>query len=100
MNDTWDGFVKKAAAWITANPGHADIEVLQQATTSADRLRHTKIKKIRHLICAVLDCSKPWEVVVGQAIGTLRKEDLANSNMLIDFLGAEMVRNVIFRDAA
>jgi hypothetical protein len=47
-----------------------------------------------------LECRKPWEVVVGQAIGALTKEDLANSNMLIDFLGMEMVSDVIFRDAA
>jgi ABC-type branched-subunit amino acid transport system ATPase component len=100
MKTTWDGFVEKAAAWIAANPNHADNAMLGQATASIDRLRHTKIKKIRLLICAVLDCRKPWEVVVGQAIGALTKEDLANSNMLIDFLGAEMVSDIIFRGAA
>ncbi|MDV5823066.1 AAA family ATPase [Sphingobium naphthae] len=98
MNASWDGFVEKAAAWIAANPGHADIGMLQQATASGDRLRHTKIKKIRQLICAVLDCKKPWEVVVGQAIGTLTKNDLTNSNMLVAFLGTEMVSNIIFRE--
>lgn len=98
MNTSWNGFVEKAAAWIAANPGHADIVMLQQVTASGDRLRHTKIKKIRQLICAVLDCRKPWEVVVGQAIGALTKNDLQNSNMLIAFLGTEMVRDVIFRE--
>ena len=100
MNTTWNSFIEKATTWITANPNHAEIEILKQATASTDRLRHTKIKKIRQLICAVLECRKPWEVVVGQAIGALTKEDLANSNMLIDFLGMEMVSDVIFRDAA
>lgn len=98
MNTTWDGFVEKAGAWIAAHPHHADIGMLQQAIASADRLRHTKIKNIRQLICAVLDCRKPWEVVVGRAIGALTKNDLANSNMLIAFLGAEMVGDVIFRE--
>jgi ABC-type branched-subunit amino acid transport system ATPase component len=98
MNTSWDDFVGKAAAWIAANPDHADIEMLQQVTESDDRFRHTKIKKIRQLICAVLDCRKPWEVVVGQAIGALTKNDLTNSNMLIDFLGIEMVGDVIFRE--
>lgn len=45
------------------------------------------------------ESKKPWEVVVGQAIGGLTCEDLASSNMLIDFLGAEMVSDVIFRNA-
>ena len=97
MKTSWAGFIEKVAVWIVENPGHADIEMLQQLAASDDRLRHTKIKKIRQLICAVLDCKKPWEVVVGQAIGGLTKTDLTTSNMLIDFLGSEMVGEVIFR---
>ena len=73
--------------------------MLRQVTKSTDRFRHTKIKKIRQLICAILDCRKPWEVVVGQAIGSLTSEDFENSGMLIDFLGKEMVVDVIIRNA-
>lgn len=97
MGTSWDGFVEKAATWIEANPDHADIEMLGQLTESNDRFQHKKIKKIRQLICAVLDCRKPWEVVVGQAIGALTKNDPTSPNMLVDFLGPEMVEDVIFR---
>lgn len=41
-----------------------------------------------------------WEVVVGQAIGALTKEERENSTMLIDFLAAKMVSNIIFRGTA
>ncbi|WP_210422126.1 AAA family ATPase [Microvirga ossetica] len=100
MGTTWEGFVAAAMKWVGENPEHPDRTLITELAGSDDRLRHKKIKKIRQLVCAVLECKKPWEVVVGQAIGALRNEDLANSNMLISFLGAEMVSDVIFRNAA
>lgn len=90
-------FIQKAAIWIDANPNRREISLLQDAITSDDRLRHQKIKKIRLIICPILDNHKPWEVVVGQAIGTLKESDLESPNMLISFLGAEMVKDIIFR---
>lgn len=100
MGTNWDGFIAAATKWGAANPTHPDRDLLKELAESEDRLRHKKIKKIRQLVCAALECKKPWEVVVGQAIGTLTREDLANSNMLVDFLGTELVSDVIFRDVA
>ena len=100
MGTTWDGFVAAATKWVGENPMHQDIAIVQELAASEDRLRHKKIKKIRQLVCAILECKKPWEVVMGQAIGGLTREDFANSNMLVDFLGADMVGDIIFRDAA
>jgi predicted ATPase len=100
MGTTWEGFVATATQWVVENPTHSDITFIKELTESEDRLRHIKIKKIRQLVCAVVGCKKPWEVVVGQAIGGLTIEDLANSNMLVAFLGVEMVNNIIFRGAA
>ncbi|AEH86028.1 conserved hypothetical protein [Mesorhizobium opportunistum WSM2075] len=100
MGTTWEGFVAAALKWEAENQGHADRTLINELAESNDRLRHKKIKKVRQLVCAVLECKKPWEVVVGQAIGALTNEDLASSNMLIDFLGAEMVSDIIFRNGA
>lgn len=99
MGTTWAGFVAKATQWADDNPTHRDFASVQDLAGSTDRLRHKKIKDIRQLVCAIVGCKKPWEVVVGQAIGALTKEDVTGSNMLIAFLGPEMVRDVIFRDA-
>ncbi|ENM5537183.1 ATP-binding protein, partial [Escherichia coli] len=99
MNVTWVEFVDAAKKWVEDNQTHSDIALIAKLMESNDRLRHKKIKKIRQLVCAIVECKKPWEVVVGQAIGALTREDLENSNMLIDFLGGEMVSDVIFRDA-
>jgi hypothetical protein len=100
MGANWDGFVAAAAKWVGENPKHPDKVHIEELAASNDRLRHKKIKKVRQLICAVLGCRKPWEVVVGQSIGALTSDELATPNMLIDFLGAEMVGEVIFRATA
>jgi ABC-type transporter Mla maintaining outer membrane lipid asymmetry ATPase subunit MlaF len=100
MGTTWEGFVAAAAKWVGDNPAHRDLALVKELAASDDRLQHKKVKKIRQLVCAVLECRKPWEVVVGQAIGALTNEDLANSNMLVSFLGVEMVSDIIFRNAA
>ena len=98
MNKTWEEFITAAEQWVHANATHRDLANVQQLISSPDRLRHTKIKDIRQLICAMLKCSKPWEVVVGQAIGNLTREDLDVGNMLVDYLDPAMLREVVFRE--
>ena len=100
MGTTWEGLVDATSKWLASNPKHRDLALVEEIIGSFDRLRHKKIKQIRQLICAVVECRKPWEVVVGQAIGALTKEDLGSPNMLVDFLGAEMTREIIVRNAS
>ncbi|GEO99032.1 AAA family ATPase [Methylobacterium haplocladii] len=100
MGRTWEDFVAAAMEWVCKNPEHRDVKLIEELAGSDNRLQHKKIKKIRQLICAILMCKKPWEVVVGQAIGALTNEDLTNSNMLIAFLGAGMASDIVFRNTA
>ncbi|WP_419790211.1 hypothetical protein, partial [Pseudomonas viridiflava] len=81
MGTTWEGFVVASTKWVRENPEHPDTAHIKELAESNDRLQHQKIKKIRQLVCAVLGCKKPWEVVVGQAIGSLTNNDLVDSNM-------------------
>lgn len=99
MNKTWQDFVAAAAQWADSNANHRDLASVQQLMASTDRLQHKKIKSIRQLICSILDCGKPWEVVVGQAIGALTIDDLNNGNMLVQYLDPAMLREVVFRRA-
>lgn len=98
MGTNWEKFVAATTEWVAKNADHPDVALLEELCRSGDRLRHKKIKKIRQLICAVIGCKKPWEVVVGQAMGALIDGDRATSNMLIEFLGEEMVSQIIFRE--
>jgi AAA ATPase domain len=98
MNTTSIDFVAKVHAWLGDNQDHKDSVLMRQLVTDGDRLRHQKIKDIRNLILAVAGSKKPWEVIVGQAIGAVGLGDLSNGNMLVDYLGAELVRNVVLRE--
>lgn len=99
MGTTWDDFVASALKWIGENSEHKSIDFMQQLIGSAVRLRHNKIKDLRHIICEIAGCKKPWEAVVGKAIAQLRREDVDTPNMLVDFLGKDLVDRVIFRGA-
>lgn len=98
MDTTWDGFITAAQAWIAVNSEHRDVARVQALIADPDRARHVKIKDIRTLVCAIVECKKPWEVVVGQAIARLKADDLESPNMLVDYLGADMLRDVVFRE--
>ena len=99
MSTTWEGLVAAGLSWVDDNQQHKDIALVYELVKSGDRLRHKKIKNIRQLVCTLVDCKKPWEVVIGQAVGALTNANTENGNMLVDFLGLEMVNDVIFRDA-
>jgi AAA domain, putative AbiEii toxin, Type IV TA system len=84
----WTDFQTSAANWIKENSDHRDKELIEKLVISKDRMRHEKIKQIRQLICAIANSKKPWEVVVGQAIGTLDTSSLATgSDNLANFIG-------------
>jgi ABC-type branched-subunit amino acid transport system ATPase component len=100
MDTTWEDFVAAAKKWVAEYPEHRDVALVEELIGSDDRLRHKKIKTIRQLVCALVECKKPWEVVVGQAVGALTHADLSNSNMLVDFLGLELVTDVVFRNGS
>ncbi len=97
MGASWREFIEKAKNWVIENPVHKDIDEIRCLIGSSDRQRHKKIKTIRQLICAILNCNKPWEVVVGQALGGIERSNLQEENMLVDFIGEELARDVILR---
>ena len=66
MRTTWEAFVAAASKWVADNPQHKDVALVDEIAKSGDRLRHMKVKEIRQLVCALANCNKPWEVVVGQ----------------------------------
>ncbi|MCR3937230.1 MULTISPECIES: AAA family ATPase [Aeromonas] len=75
LGKTWEEFKYTATSWLKENEKHKDSEKIQELIVSPTRLVNTKIKTIRQLICAICGSGKPWEVVVGQSIGSL---DISN----------------------
>ncbi len=93
----WVEFQSRANAWIDANSGHKDVALLQQLVDSDDRLRNAKIKSIRQLIVSVVGVSKPWEVVVGQALAGEIGGQVTSADpfALITFIGEDLGRGLL-----
>lgn len=71
LNTDWTQFQAATNRWMEQHPQHKDAELLRQLVAAPDRLRDTKIKPVRQLICAIAGFTKPWEFVLGQTIGNL-----------------------------
>lgn len=106
MNTDWPNFRALADKWLRANEEAAKANKTEQARfelvasliQSEDRLQHAKIKDIRNTVCVIAGCKKPWEVVVGQAIGAITPDDIAEITMIVDFIGQEAVSALLFRN--
>lgn len=102
MGLTWDEFINIASKRISEIGAEEHRDLLKKLISSKDRLRHENIKCLRDLILDIAKCKKEWEKVVGQSIGRLTCQDLTtyfdsdlNPNSLIDFLGVEVVKDVV-----
>lgn len=93
MGKTWDSFKDSADNWIKQNPHHCCVTTIQKLITSQDRMRNIKIKEIRQLICAICDYNKPWEVIVGQSIGSIDILDMPSGEFdLPTFIGIDATK--------
>lgn len=89
LGKTWDEFKTAAESWLSDNSEHKDVALISDLIHSNDRLRNTKVKAIRQLICSICGSQKPWEVVIGQAIGALDISNLPNGEYDIpNFIGS------------
>ncbi|MEY2483043.1 MAG: hypothetical protein QOK24_1571 [Verrucomicrobiota bacterium] len=96
LGKTWDEFKIAADAWLTDNETHKDREQIRALIASGHRLQNVKIKSIRQLICAIAGTTKPWEVVLGQAIGSLDPVSMPTGPFnLATFLGVEATRALL-----
>jgi ABC-type histidine transport system ATPase subunit len=96
---TWTEFVTASESWIAANDQHSHACLLRRLIESDERMRNEKIKQIRQLICTIARSKKPWEVVVGQAIGTLAPSALkAGQTSLASFIGHVATRTLLCLD--
>lgn len=93
----WVKFQGRASAWIEENKGHKDAALLQDLICSPDRLRNTKIKAVRQLIVSITGVTKPWEVVVGQALASVKGGASSSEDpfALLAFIGDEVTRGIL-----
>jgi AAA ATPase domain len=98
LGTDWSSFITLAKTWLTKNPEHRDCFLVQEMIESTDRLKQKNIKVIRSLIVNICGSQKPWEVVVGQTIGTIDEKNLPTELFSIcDFIGIEALQKLLGR---
>ncbi len=88
---TWDAVVDDAQKWMGTYGNHASFAAMKAfADSGFDRL-NADIKDVRNVLLALLGVSKPWEVLVGQAIATLASGKTQDGNhSLKAYLGKKL----------
>lgn len=81
--------------WLRNNPNHSHYAVMQSFKDGGYDRKMFNLKKIRNDLMGIFESSKPWEVVVGQAIATIEYVDNPASNSLQDYLGDKLVSNIL-----
>jgi predicted ATPase len=96
MGKPWALFKESAAEWVAQNPTHRDVSLVEKIVAAPDRLRDTKVKAIRQLICSIAGITKPWEVVVGQAIAAMdaSREPISETSLLT-FVGTQACKALL-----
>jgi energy-coupling factor transporter ATP-binding protein EcfA2 len=91
MNSSWDDFCNKAREYVTRMPEaqRNRIDMLTTLVDSPDRMRHYRIKDIRTLVCVILGSDKPWEVSLGQVIGSINNPLAENhgEHSIVSYIG-------------
>jgi hypothetical protein len=75
---------------------HAESEQMRLfADSGFDRL-NANVKEIRNILLAMLDVSRPWEVLVGQAVAEIVKGNaLASDHSLNIYLGEKVCADLL-----
>jgi predicted ATPase len=87
-------FVDAMERWVQSQPEHQANTVLREVVGDFSARRVLPIKDARNVIVALLDSSKPWEVIVGQLIAETADNEAGGANSVRAFLG-EPARSVL-----
>lgn len=98
VGSDWNAFTALVEHWAKINVGHQyHEEVAAFVAGGFERKRHD-IKDIRNILIGLVT-NKPWEVVVGQAIGQLTiQEHQHAAGSLRNFLGEKICHNLLKLD--
>jgi hypothetical protein len=97
---TWEHVIKGCKRWLETYADHPKRGNMQEfADTDFDRF-NGKLKEIRNILLAIIGVSRPWEVLVGQAIAELVNANADGNakpkpNSLRQYLGEKLCRELL-----
>lgn len=87
---SWCRMKIRIKKWLRDTPNHPKHSQMLEFSKTFDRRNH-KIKDLEVLFLYLAAKSKPWEVIVGQAIAHLNQSSSRGEGSLADFLGVKIV---------
>lgn len=94
LNSNWNSLKNAIAEWLKANPCHKHHPQMQAFADSGFDRRNHKIKDLRNDLMSLIGRSKPWDVAVGQVLGSLRRTDATDyerEGSIFTYLGRKTV---------
>ncbi|WP_305779116.1 AAA family ATPase [Nocardia nova] len=95
---TWQMVSERINEWISVNAGHPKYDDMKEFAEQGFPRKVADLKNIRMILAGqILASNKPWEVIVGQAIGSLaqRKIKSVSEHSLASYLGEEVMKNLL-----
>jgi predicted ATPase len=98
MGVSWADLKIKIDNWLDVNREHAHYSTMVNFQSGSYDRKNFKLKEIRNDLMGILECNKPWEVVVGQAIARMSVSNNAlDPDSLQGYLGEKVVSNLLQR---
>ena len=98
VGKNWNQTQELFDSWLTNNLSHAHYQSMKNFKDGKYDRMNFSLKEIRNDIMGILGVSKPWEVVVGQTIASLKWElgtDFFKEGSIFAYLGEKTVKNLL-----
>lgn len=98
LNITWDQLKERIETWLRVNSQHLHFVVMNEFKENGYNRKDHDVKEIRNDLMGIIGSAKPWEVVVGQTIASLRWNNDTNfeeNGKMLTYLGKKVVENLI-----
>ncbi len=88
----WEEMQTRFGDWLATNPGHQKEEIMKSFVDGGFERKSFDLKELRIIVVYLMGSNKPWEVLVGQAIGNLTTEELTldDEGSLVNFMGSKL----------
>ena len=90
---SWQEVVDGCTTWLDAYPSHPNHASVQRFADGGFDRMNANVKEIRNVLMMLMGVTKPWEVLVGQAIATLthkQSNGRAHEHSLEHYLGRKI----------
>lgn len=98
LGTNWNELKRHIISWIQNNPSLRHYGIMQGFQSSQFDRKNHDIKEIRNVLMGIIGSSKPWEVVLGQTIANLTRDDttsFSEEGSIYSFLGEKLVEKII-----